>query len=405
MYDPGRVVVTGMAVTTPDAADLTEFETNLRASRSGVGNTLTGFDWDQRLASIAARDPEVGQRARRVGRTASRTLRITLATAIQAAIDAAIGISRTPEACAIVVAGSNLQLDRAAKAQEKFRTAPAYLSPRHGYEFYDTHVMAVVAEALDIRGPGLTVGGASASGNVAIATALDLIRCGRATSCLVVGPLPELSAMELHALQAMGALSRTGECHPFDRSANGFVPGDICGAVVLECEDAARNRGAVALAEIAGACCVLGASHLPGPDADGAYRAMEGALRDAGATLTELDCISAHATGTRAGDRAECEALHRLLGHQCGNVPVNAPKSLIGHGLQAAGIVELIAMVLQMRGGFMHGTAALTDPIADDLWLVGPATIARPIRLGLSNSFGFGTIGTSIAVANMDIAA
>ena len=79
--------------------------------------------------------------------------------------------------------------------------------------------------------------------------------------------------------------------------------------------------------------------------------------------------------------------------------------SLCAERLQAAGIVELIALVLQMRGGFIHGTAALTDPIAEDLWLVGPATIARPIRLGLSNSFGFGSIGTSIAVANMDIAA
>ena len=401
MSDHRRVVVTGMAVTTPDCADLGTFATNLRASRSCVGMTLDRFDWGQRLAAITARDPAIGQRARRVGRTASRTLRITLATAIEAAT----GASCTPEDFGIVVAGSNLQLDRAAQAQEKFRTAPAYLSPRYGYEFYDTNVMAVVAEALDIRGPGLTVGGASASGNVAIATALDLIRCGRATSCLVVGPFPELSAMERHALNAICALSPTGQCHPFDRSGNGFVPGEVCGAVLLESADAAEARGATAMAEIAGACCVLGASHLPGPDADGEYRAMAGALWDAGATLSELDCISAHATGTRAGDMAECAALHHLLGHQCGDVAVNAPKSLIGHGLQAAGIVELIALVLQMRGGFMHGTAGLTNPIAEDLHLLGPATIKHRIRLGLSNSFGFGSIGTSIAVRNLQIAA
>ncbi len=401
MSDRRRVVVTGMAVTTPDCADLATFETNLRDGRSCVGKTLEGFDWDRRLAAITARDPAVGQRARRVGRTTSRTLRITVATAIEAAT----GASCTPEDFGIVVAGSNLQLDRAAQAQEKFRTAPAYLSPRYGYEFYDTNVMAVVAEALDMRGPGLTVGGASASGNVAIATALDLIRCGRATSCLVVGPFPELSAMERHALNAMGALSRTGQCHPFDRSANGFVPGEVCGAVLLECAEAAVVRGAPAMAEIAGTCCVLGANHLPGPDADGEYRAMVGALRDAGAAFSDLDGISAHATGTPAGDTAECDALRRFLGERCADVPINAPKSLIGHGLQAAGIVELIALVLQMQGGFMHGTAGLTNPIADDLRLVGPVMIEHRIRLGLSNSFGFGSIGTSIAVRNLEIAA
>ena len=110
MYEPGRVVVTGMAVTTPDTADLLTFETNLRESRPSVGNTLAGFDWDQRLATIAASDPEAGQRARRVGRTASRTLRITLATAIEAAIDAAIA-SCKPQRAALLLPGARTKDD------------------------------------------------------------------------------------------------------------------------------------------------------------------------------------------------------------------------------------------------------------------------------------------------------
>ena len=87
------------------------------------------------------------------------------------------------------------------------------------------YVMGVIAEALDLRGPGLTVGGASASGNVAVGVALDLIRCGRADACLVVGPMPALSPVERQALTAMGALAAPGQlCRPFDRAARGFVP-------------------------------------------------------------------------------------------------------------------------------------------------------------------------------------
>ena len=77
---------------------------------------------------------------------------------------------------------------------------------------------------------------------------------------------------------------------------------------------------------------------------------------------------------------------------------MNAPKSLFGHALHAAGVVELVAVIRQIQGGFVHGTAGLDDPIADNLWLVGPAAIERSVRVVLSNSFGFGSIAASILV-------
>jgi len=336
---------------------------------------------------------------RRLGRGASLSVRATFAVAREA-----MAAAKLPaEGVGIVVAGSNLQLGRAWQAYGKYRAEPAWLSPRHGYEFYDTHLMALIAEILDLRGPGFTVGGASASGNVAIMAGLDMVRHGRAAACLVVGPLPELSPVERQALGAMGALAPEGSaCRPFDRAAAGFVPGEACAAVLLESGASAVARGAIALAEIAGAWSGLGGSHLPAPDVESELRAMRGALDDAGATVAELDCVSAHATSTPAGDLAECEALRRLLGARATEVPVNATKSLVGHALHAAGVVELVALVLQMRGGFIHGTAGLADPVADDLRLVGPQAIERRIRLGLSNSFGFGSIATSVAVRSIE---
>lgn len=399
MAERYTVVVTGMAAMAAGRDDLAGFETIMRETRAFGGIPLQNFDWERRVVAISARAPGVAQRARRVGRSASRAIRATLSVAIEAMNEATIA----PEDLSIVVAGSNLQQGTVAQAFEKFQSQPAYLSPRYGYEFYDTHIMAVIAEVLEARGPGLTVGGASASGNVAIATALDLIRNGRAAACLVIGPLPDLSPAEFHALGAMGALSDPSSgCRPFDRASLGFVPGEACGAVLLESARHAERRGATALAEIAGACFVLGASYLPSPDVESEIRAMAGALADGDARPEDVDYISAHATGTPAGDAAECDAITRLLGDLRFTVPVNAIKSLIGHAFHAAGVVELVALVLQMRGGFVHGTAGLADPIDVDLRLVGQQAIPHTIRLALSNSFGFGSIATSVLVRGME---
>ncbi len=386
------------------AGNLDDFGTALERGLPALGTPLGLPAWETWLAGQGHGSGTVAASLHRLGRSASLSLRAALAVAADALAMATAASAALPgESVGVIVAGSNLQLARAWQAYEKFRAEPAYLSPRYGYEFYDTHVMAVLAEAFGLRGPGATVGGASASGNVAILNALDLVRQGRVAACLVVGPLPELSPVEWHALSAMGALAPKGvACRPFDRSAAGFVPGEACAALVVESEHGARTRGALALAELAGAWSGLGGSHLPDPDIDSEVRAMSGALSDAGADLTDLDYVSAHATSTPAGDAAECEALRRFLAGRAREVPVNATKSLVGHALQAAGVVELVALVLQMRGGFVHGTAGLDRPIADDLWLVGPRAVEHRIRLGLSNSFGFGSIATCVAVRSIE---
>ncbi|MGE0415778.1 MAG: beta-ketoacyl synthase N-terminal-like domain-containing protein [Acetobacteraceae bacterium] len=395
MADRHRVLVTGVATLAGDVCDMAGLTALLRAGRSVVAQGVSGYDWDTWLDAVRYRDPDTANRLRRLARAAATPeLRMTLSVATQAVA----GLRADPHEIGIVVAGSNLQLGRAWQAFGKMADEPAYLSPRHGYEFYDTHVMALLAEALDLRGHGMTVGGASASGNVALTAALDLVRHGRVAACLVVGPVPDLSPAEWTALRSMGALSPTATCRPFDRTASGFVPTPLCAAVLLESEPSARTRGvAMEAVELAGACCVMGASHLPSPDAEAEWRAMAGALADGAGNAADLDLISAHATGTPAGDAAEVAAIRRLLGDGAGQVPVNAPKSLLGHGLHAAGIVELIAMIAQMQGSFVHGNAGLETPIATDLCLPRDR-LDRPVRLALGNGFGFGGINSAILV-------
>lgn len=385
-------MVTGMAVRGPQVTTPAALAAQLMATRSTQGRAMDPLDWE---AWLTEQSPPLAARARRVGRTATPGLRVAIALAVEAA-DAA-----PAEGLGIVVAGSNLEQTRAWQAFQKYAEAPQYLTPRFGYEFYDTNVAASVAAVLGATGPAITVGGASASGNVAIMTALDFVRAGRAAAVLVVGPAPDLSPAVRHALAAMGALAGEAEAHPFDRAGAGFVPGDIAAAVLLETPERAAARGASALAEVAGASLVTGASHLPDPDVDSEVQAMRLALADAGVDVAAVDMVSAHATGTPAGDAAECAALAEVLGPRAGEVPVNAPKALLGHGLQAAGVVELVALVLQLGAGRVHGTAGLGAPIAEGLWLVGAVPVERQLGLALSNGFGFGTIASTVVVRSV----
>jgi malonyl-ACP decarboxylase len=388
-----RVVVTGMAVMAGGAEDVAGFEALLRAAQPCAAGA---FDWELRLARIAERWPERGARARRVGRTGGPALRAALILAATAMGEADPEERLAPDTLGVVIAGSNLQQGDAFATYESFRAQPAYLSPRHGYQFLDSHVMAAVAETICARGPGLTVGGGMASGHAAVTLALDLLRARRVSACLVVAPPADLSPAEWRAFATMGALApRPEDCRPFDRASKGFTPGWGGAALLLERRKSARSRGATMLAEVLGACALTGADSSPSPDAATALRAMAGALRDAGLTPADIDCIGAHATGAPAGDLAECEAIRRLLGARAASVPINALKSITGHALQPSGLLGLAAVIVQMRGGFLHGTAGLAAPIADDLRLLAATTPAHP-RVALSNAYGFGAIAASV---------
>ncbi|ATQ70576.1 MULTISPECIES: beta-ketoacyl synthase N-terminal-like domain-containing protein [Methylosinus] len=395
-----HVVVTGMAVMAGGAEDVAGFEAILRASRRL--EAAPPFDWERGLARLASRWPEREARARRAGRTGGAALRAALIVAAEAMARADPDERLAAEDLGVLIAGSNLQQGEAFAAYETFRTQPAYLSPRHGYQFLDSHVMTAVAETVGAQGPGATIGGGMASGNVAVTMALDLVRSGRVAACLVVGPPADLSPAEWRAFATMGALAPTpAESRPFDRSSRGFTPGWGCAALLIEARKSARGREANMLAEIAGACALTGADQSPAPDSATALRAMAGALRDAKLAPADIDCIGAHATGAPAGDLAEAEAIRRLLGGRAAHAPVNALKALIGHSLQSSGLLGLAALILQLRGGFLHGTAGLVDVIADDLLLPRETLSARP-RIVLSNAYGFGTIAASVLLRRVE---
>jgi 3-oxoacyl-[acyl-carrier-protein] synthase II len=191
-----------------------------------------------------------------------------------------------------------------------------------------------------------------------------------------------------------------GASRPWDKERDGFVLGEGAGALVLEEYEHARARGARIYCELAGYGVSADAYHMTAPpeDGDGGFRAMRNALKDANLDGSVVDYINAHGTSTPLGDVAETRAVKRLFGERAGKVAVNSTKSMTGHLLGAAGGVEAVFTALAIRDQIAPPTINLRTPDPDcDLDYVPNAARRMPIRVALSNSFGFGgTNGTLV---------
>lgn len=410
------VLVTGAGVACSLGVGMAAFRAGLIAGKSGVDRPRHAELWPG-LEAIAELDdvslgaalerlpgcsPTFIQRARRSALRGHRSLDWSLITATEAWLDARLdAVAVAPERLGVVVAGSNLAQRYQHDAARAFAES-GHADPRYALRFLDTDQMAVLSESFGAQGEGFTVGGASASGTVAIIKAWQLLRLGDLDACLVVGPLADLSPLELRALRDLGALSpgnRGREAsRPFDRSRDGFVFGQAAGCLVLERGASARRRGVSAQAEVAGGALRLAAHHSPAPDVHAEAAAMRCALERAGVAPDAVDYVNAHATSSPAGDAAEAAALREVFGADARRPWINSTKGLIGHALHAAGVVECIATLVQLEEGFVHPNANLHDPI-DSTLLLAPLE-PREVRLSvaLSNSFGFGGINASVVL-------
>ncbi|MEQ9092761.1 MAG: beta-ketoacyl-[acyl-carrier-protein] synthase family protein, partial [Miltoncostaeaceae bacterium] len=253
-----------------------------------------------------------------------------------------------------------------------------------------------------LRGPSTVITTACAAGTDAVGFGLDMIRLGRADAALVGGAEAPLSPVVAAGYLKMGALSR-GEgdpryaSRPFDRGRDGFVMGEAAGVVVLEERGHALARGATILAELAGygASCDAGHPTDPDPAGEGAARAIAAALADAGVAPGDIGYVNAHATSTPAGDVAEMRAIARA---GLGGVPVSSTKSAHGHGLGAAGGIELAALLMAFSRDLLPGNLNLEHP--EDAVALDLIEGARPAHVDavLSNSFGFGGHNSCIVV-------
>jgi 3-oxoacyl-(acyl-carrier-protein) synthase len=419
--DQQRVVITGMGVVSPLAQSIDGFRDALFTGRSAItrwkrpmdprvcsriGGDMSDFDLDAHIEQCGY-DEELRHRMRRLLRQTPLSGRLTSAAALMAFRAAALPDHRVAEErVGHTLAGHNLSADYIVTNIGTFADEPDYIDPLFGLLALDTDVLSVTSELLAVRGPSFTIGGACASGNLAVQTGLDQLRAGRADVVLVTGAAVDLDPVTLHGwglIEALTFHSFNDEperaSRPFDARREGFVPSVSAGAVVLETLASARRRDAPILAELLGASAASDASRLTKPNREGQARAMQFALADAQVDAASIDYVNAHATSTPLGDAVEADAIRAVLGARAREIPVNSTKSMIGHCLSAAGVVELIATVIQMRESFVHPTINQEEPDpAIDLDVVPNAGRAHTIGLALSNSFGFGGINSCVVI-------
>lgn len=251
-----------------------------------------------------------------------------------------------------------------------------------------------------LMGINYTTVSACSTSNTAFMDALNYIRLGKAKVIVAGGSEAPITAASFGGFTAMKAMSTRNDdpshaSRPFDVERDGFVMGEGAGALVLEEYEHARARCARIYAELAGAAMTADAYHMTHthPQGAGAFRAMSDALKDARVGKDDVDYLNAHATSTPVGDLSETQAIGRLFGDTPPNLVISGTKSMTGHLLGAAGAIEAIASLMAIRDGIIPptiNTHNLDPAIPPGLRIQLGQALERPVRVAMSNTFGFG---------------
>ncbi|CAN5499368.1 beta-ketoacyl-ACP synthase II [soil metagenome] len=399
-----RVVVTGTGLLTAVGKDVQSSWASLLDGRSGAG-PVTLFDPSGLSVRFACEvndfEPADYIDRKEIKRT-DRYAQLALAAATQAMREAGLEENRDdldPERFGVLIGsgigGIGTFEEQHSRALEK---GLGRISPFFVPMFIADIAAGLVSIRYNAKGPNYATVSACASGAHAVGNALRHLRSGEADIILAGGTEASVTPMALGGFAAMKALSERNDSpetasRPFDATRDGFVLGEGAGVMVLETLEHARARGATILAELVGYGQTADAYHITAPatGGEGAQRAMRLALRDAGADPAEVDYINAHGTSTPANDVNETHAIKAVLGEHAYEIVVGSTKSMTGHTLGAAGGVEGVISTLVCRNGVIPPTINYSEPDPEcdlDYGTRGPTD--RPVRLALSNSFGFG---------------
>jgi 3-oxoacyl-[acyl-carrier-protein] synthase II len=400
-----------MGTTSPLGGDVASTWDGMLAGRSGV-RTLTD-EWAEEMpvkiaGRVAVEPTEVLERVK--ARRLDRSSQFALVAAMEAWRDAGLEAvqdslekERVGVAMASGIGGVNTLLDNYDVLKEK---GPRRVSPLAVPMLMPNAPAAQISLLIGARAAVNTPVSACASGNEAIALAVDQIRLGRADLVVAGGTEAAIHPLPMAAFANMMALSKNAGdpatvSRPWDTGRDGFVLGEGAGVLVLESEEHARARGARVYAEVLGAGITADSHDIaqPDPEGRGGSRAIVRALQESEIDPSSIVHVNAHATSTPQGDIAEGLMLHATLGSHVSQVVVTSTKSMTGHLLGGAGALEAIATVLAVHHRQAPPTINLDDQ--DPAVELDIATKVRDLPQGdiaaLNNSFGFG--GANVAVA------
>ena len=404
-----RVVVTGMGAITPLGLNVEEFWTGVKAGKTGFGE-ITKFDASEYKAHLAAEVKGfVGKEY--MDFKAAKRMELFCQYAVAAAKEAIeqSGYCLEEEdpyrvGCAVGSGIGSLQaMEREhTKLLEK---GPNRVNPLLVPLMISNMAAGNVSIQFGLKGKSINVVTACATGTNSIGEAYRTIQLGEADIMVAGGTEASVTPIGIGGFAALTALSTStdpGRCSiPFDKERDGFVMGEGAGVVVLEELEHAKARGAGILAEVAGYGTTSDAYHITSPaeDGEGAARAMEHAIREAGIAPEDVPYINAHGTSTHHNDLFETRAIKKLFQEHAKNLKVNSTKSMIGHPLGAAGAVEFITCVKSIQHSYVHETVGYQVPDEEcDLDYVTGHGIEMDVPYALTNSLGFGGHNASLLV-------
>jgi len=404
----GRAVITGVGAVTPLATGAERTWQALCQGKCGVAR-ISKFDPSGFKTQIAAElkdfHPEDFLDNKKIRRT-DPFIHYALAATRMALGDAGLVINGSNAGRVGIVVGScaggMLTYERTLFSLRE--QGPGSVSPFFITGFISNMAAAEVAMVFGARGPSRCVVTACATGSDCIGDAFRLIQYGQADAVIAGGSDAYILPVGVAGLSKMGAISSRNDepekaSRPFDRDRDGFVIGEGAGVVVLEELELARERGARIYAEVIGYGCNIDGHHVTDPDWENQGRCIALALEDAGVSPHEIDHINAHGTSTRSNDRAETKAIKAAFGDYSGKVPISSNKSMFGHLLAAAGVVEAIATVLTIRDGLIPPTINYENPDPEcDLDYVPNVARKADVRTAVSNSFGFGGFNAVLVI-------
>ena len=414
-----RVVVTGLGVVAPNGVGKDAFWSACLNGHSGVG-PIRSFDASGHPVKIAAEvgnfdaRPFIPPSQRKSLKIMGRAMRFAVGAAGLAVQDASLSADwAVPERVGVVMGTGIVPVDlpeitpalvESCTPQGELQTpmlgqrASSAIFPLWILKYLPNMVAAHISMALNAQGPNSTITTACAAGTQAVGEGYRLIARDDADIVLTGGADSRIDPLLMLAYHALGALSPGDRppsevSRPFDGRRDGFVLGEGAGVLVLEEMEHAKKRGATIYSEVLGMGSSFDAYAVtkPDPEAKGAARAIQEALREARIDPKDVDYINAHGTSTRLNDLMETAAVKRVFNERARTLPMSSIKSMVGHLIGAAGAVEAVALALTLRDGAIPPTINQTQPDpACDLDYVPNTAREMPVRTGVSTSFGFG---------------
>lgn len=396
---PNELLITGLGVTSAIAQGKASFSEALLAGKQAFGvMQRPGRQYEDsrflgaEIASLIYPD-ELNKSLLRTASLSGHAALITLHEAWQDARLADVD----PERIGLIIGGSNIQQRELNQIHQAYQDRTHFLRPHYGLTFMDSDLCGLCTEQFGIRGFAYMTGGASASGQLAIIQAIQAVQSGQVDVCIAMGALMDLSYWELQGFSALGAMGSDPEpakaCRPFDAQRNGFIYGESCGAIVIEKKVDRPN--VKPYASLTGWGVAMDANRNPNPSYAGEMRVIQKALQQAQVFPEAIDYINPHGSGSVIGDETELRA---IIDSRLAHAYINASKSILGHGLSAAGAVEVIATLAQMQASCLHPSLNLDNPIDASCNWVRQKPIAHAIDHALTLSMGFGGINTALCL-------